>query len=43
LSPGAELGKRPLERSCFLDYSFDEDEQDRPALPALLERRSKEP
>ena len=38
MSPRAELGKRPLERICFSVDSFDEDEQDRLALPALLER-----
>jgi hypothetical protein len=37
LSPRAERGKRPLGRICFSVDSFDEDEQDRLALPALLE------
>jgi len=38
LSPRAERGKRPLERICSSVDSFDEDEQDRLVLPALLER-----
>ena len=37
MSPRAERGKRPLEWICFTLDSFDEDEQDRLALPALLE------
>jgi hypothetical protein len=38
LSPRAERGNRPLERLCSSVDSFDEDDQDRPVLPALLER-----
>ena len=38
MRPRAELGKQPLERICFSVDSFG-DEQDRLALPALLERR----
>jgi hypothetical protein len=38
LSPRAERGNRPLERLCSSVDSFDDDEQDRLALPALLER-----
>ena len=38
MSPMAERGKRPLEWICFSVDSFDEDEQDRLALRALIER-----
>jgi hypothetical protein len=34
----AERGKRPREWICFSVDSFDEDEQDRLALRALIER-----
>ena len=37
MSPRAERGEQPLEGIYSVD-SFDEDEQDRLALPALLER-----
>jgi hypothetical protein len=38
LSPRAERCKRPLERICSSVDSFDEDDQDRLVLPALLEK-----
>ena len=38
MSPRAERGNRPFERLCSSVDSFDEDDQDRLALPALLER-----